>query len=65
MSWPPTYLLLDPVKEWSYDADIFRIFYCTGWDDTVLHYRRVTKGEEPSKVSACARHTRHVYSRDP
>jgi hypothetical protein len=23
---------------------MFRIFYCTGWEETVLHYRRVLPG---------------------
>lgn len=23
------------------EAPLFRIFYCTGWDEVVLHYRRV------------------------
>jgi hypothetical protein len=31
-------------KAWSYLPDVFRLFYCTGWADTVLHYRRVLPG---------------------
>ena len=42
--------LMVRLQEWSYDADVFRIFYCTGWEHTVLHYRRSVKGTEPSKV---------------
>lgn len=38
-----------PLQDWSYTPEIFRLFYCTGWDSTVLHYRRVRKGQ-PGKV---------------
>ncbi|KAG1676847.1 hypothetical protein FOA52_010356 [Chlamydomonas sp. UWO 241] len=34
-------------KDWSYLPDVFRLFYCTGWEDTVMHYRRVRPGVEP------------------
>jgi len=36
-------------REWSYDASVFRLFYITGWDDTVLHYRRLVNGQPTQK----------------
>ncbi|KAL6753958.1 sucrose-6F-phosphate phosphohydrolase-domain-containing protein [Haematococcus lacustris] len=27
---------------WAVEQSLFRIFYCTGWEDVVLHHRRVT-----------------------
>ncbi|MEW5320338.1 MAG: hypothetical protein WDW38_011418 [Sanguina aurantia] len=29
---------------WSFEPSIFRVFYCTGWETTKLHYRRVMDG---------------------
>ena len=37
-------------KAWSYIPATFRIYYCTGWEYTVLHYRRVINGNPESKV---------------
>ncbi|EFJ40325.1 hypothetical protein VOLCADRAFT_119992 [Volvox carteri f. nagariensis] len=28
-------------RTWSFEPNLFRIFYCTGWDEAVLQYRRV------------------------
>jgi hypothetical protein len=54
-------LLIPFIQAWSYMPDIFRIFYCTGWEHTVLHYRRVpvggqqqTKGSEVSSHEAAS-----------
>lgn len=33
-------------KDWSYDPQLFRIYYCTGWDTTILHYRRTAYDEK-------------------
>jgi len=33
---------------WSVDQLLFRIFYCTGWEDTHLMFRRGTPGSPPS-----------------
>lgn len=30
---------------WSFEPSIFRIFYCTGWETTVIHYRRLRDGK--------------------
>ena len=42
-------------KAWSYLPDTFRVYYCTGWEYTVLHYRRVPKegGQKGNKVRDC------------
>lgn len=34
---------------WAVEPDMFRIFYCTGWDDAVLEYRRVGPNGERRK----------------
>ncbi|GFR50917.1 hypothetical protein Agub_g13235 [Astrephomene gubernaculifera] len=36
-------------RVWSFEPDLFRIFYCTGWEEAVLQYRRVVKGQPLSK----------------
>ncbi|KAF5835213.1 sucrose-6F-phosphate phosphohydrolase-domain-containing protein [Dunaliella salina] len=34
---------------WAVEPDMFRIFYCTGWDEAVLEYRRVGPNGERRK----------------
>ncbi|GLC57318.1 hypothetical protein PLESTB_001211200 [Pleodorina starrii] len=36
-------------KSWSFEPDLFRIFYCTGWEEAVLQYRRVVRGKPVTK----------------
>lgn len=35
---------------WSFLPDLFRVFYCTGWEEAVLNYRRVVNGQPLTKV---------------
>eukprot|EP00798_Chlamydomonas_sp_ICE-L_P011613 gene11613-34320_t len=53
-------------KEWSYEPDLFRIFYCTGWENTVMHYKRCyPNGKKLPQVSmgtAAVRSARPVMS---
>lgn len=37
---------------WSFDPEFFRLYYCTGWKETLLHYRRMVDGE-PIQASLC------------
>ena len=39
-------------KAWSYIPSAFRIYYCTGWEHTVLHYRRLVNGQ-PTGSKVC------------
>lgn len=36
-------------RTWSFEPQLFRIFYCTGWDEAVLQYRRVVRGQPLTK----------------
>jgi len=35
-------------KDWSYQPEAFRVFYCTGWETALMHYRRLRPGQQPS-----------------
>ncbi|KAG2447799.1 hypothetical protein HYH02_007256 [Chlamydomonas schloesseri] len=35
----------DVHRIWSFLPDLFRVFYCTGWEEAVLSYRRVVNGQ--------------------
>ncbi len=37
-------------QTWSFEPQLFRVFYCTGWDEAVLQYRRVVRGQPLTKV---------------
>ncbi|KAG2492426.1 hypothetical protein HYH03_009369 [Edaphochlamys debaryana] len=39
----------DVHRIWSFEPQLFRVFYCTGWEETVLQYRRVVRGQPLSR----------------
>lgn len=45
-----------PSQVWSFEPSIFRVFYCTGWETTKLHYRRLIDGRPLTQVSVTGRH---------
>jgi len=40
------------LQGWAVEPGTFRIFYCTGWDEAVLEYRRIGPNGERQKVRA-------------
>lgn len=41
---------------WSFEPPLFRMFYCTGWEETVFNYRRVVNGKPINQASSlCTR----------